>query len=211
MTMAPPAERNIKKIFIKSFIGIFAASCLLVALTFLVLKQGIHFNDLTIGKVSVSKCALIWNDKLELQIDTITISKEGKPKQATSDISFVKKTIDASQSFARFFSKLIINNLIIGEQSIAINLNQENDTSYALGLMTEYTDFQSRLTFEQDALVIDIVEAANQKYNSRVTGRVRLDAKDDNARGTITAFVNESFPVSIDIVADNEQLSFEGK
>jgi hypothetical protein len=96
------------------------------------MKHGLRLNDLTIGKINVSRSNLISNEKLELEIDTVTIIKEEKARQGTPDISLVKKTIEVSQNFARFFSRLNINNLGIGEKSLAINLKQENDTSYTL-------------------------------------------------------------------------------
>jgi hypothetical protein len=208
---ASPGKRNIKRIFIRGSIGFCAALVLLAALTGIILKHGISFNDLTIGKINVSHCTLVWNEKLELEVDTVTIIKEGTPRQATADLSFVKKAIVVSKNFARFFSRLNVNNLNIGEKSIAINLNQENAASYTLDLITEHTAFHSRLVFESDALVIEIIEAANKKYNTKATGLLRLDPKDDKAKGTISALINGSFPVSIEIIADSEQLSFEGK
>ncbi len=207
----PLAKRNIKRIFIKASIGFCALLVLAVTLTGIILKHGISFNDLTIGKINVSQCTLVWNKKLELEIDTITIIKEEKARQATPDISFVKKAIVVSHNFARFFSRLNVKNLNIGEKSIAINLNQENAASYTLDLISEYTAFHSRLVFESDSLVIEIIEAANKKYNTKATGLLRLDGKDDKAKGTISALINESFPVSIDIIADREQLSFAGR
>jgi hypothetical protein len=172
----PHAMRNIKKIFIKGLVGICVALGLFVALSGFILKQGISFNNLTVGNISISQCTLIWKDKLELQIDTLKIGKVARTKRVKSDISYKK-----------------------------------NDTSYDLSLITEYTNFQSHLTFERDALVIDIIEAANKRFNSRFTGRIRLDAREDNSKGTISALINENFPVTIDIVADSDQFSFEGR
>jgi len=206
-----PARRNIKRIIIKGSIGFCATLILLAVVLIIILKNGTSFNDLTIGRVIVSRCNVIWNEKIELEIDTITISEESKPRQTTADIRFIKKTINVSQIFARFFSKVNIRKFKIGERILAINLNQENAISYTLDLTTEYTNFHSRLVFESDALVIDIVESANTKYNTRATGLIRLDAKDEKAIGTIFVVINESFPVTIDIVSDSEKFRFEGK
>ncbi len=200
-----------KRIFIRVFVSVCDLMILITVLTCIVLKHGISFNDLTIGRVNVSHSALVWNEKLELQIDIIKIGKGDGTKQATPVLDVTKKAIFASQRFARFFSRLNIDNLLIGGKSLAVNLIQEDVKTYMLTLVGEHTDFRSRLTFYSDALVVDIIDAVNKRYNSKAKGQVRLDAENDNVSGTISALINGSFPVSIDVIADNEQISFEGK
>ena len=163
--MPPSDEKNIKKLLIKISAGICVTLILLAVVACIILKRGMSFSDLTIGKLNISHSTLVWNKKLELEIDAVTFIKKGSSKQTKPDIRIVKKSIDVAQTFTRFFSKLNINSFEIGEKSLTVNLHQEDDSLYTLGLITEDISFHSRLEFESDGLLINNIEVASKKYN----------------------------------------------
>jgi len=65
--------------------------------------------------------------------------------------------------------------------------------------------------FDTTDLVIDIVELTSNQYTSELTGQETLESKNDRASGALSVNINRNFPVSIDFVANNEQISFEGR
>ncbi len=153
-----PARRNIKRIIIKGSIGFCVLIGFSLAAVCFFLKQGIHVKDLTVGRISISDCTLIWKDKLELRVDTVRIAGASTTQSPAPDIKAIRKALYTSQRFGRFFSVLTASNLLIGGESIAVNLTQEDEREYTLTLTTELTDFESRLIFEADEFRADHIE-----------------------------------------------------
>jgi hypothetical protein len=206
-----PARRNIKRIIIKGSIGFFVLIGFSLAAAGFFLKQGIHIKDLTVGRISISDCTLIWKDKLELRVDTVLITGASTPQSSAPDIKAIRKALYTSQRFGRFFSVLAASNLSVGGESIAVNLTQEDEREYTLTLTTELTDFESRLIFEADEFRADLTYVYSRRFNSEARGQIRLEAGTDQFIGTISTIINGSFPVTVDFIADTEQISFEGK
>ena len=97
-----PVRRNIKRLFIKGSISF----CVLVGISLTAagffLKQGIHVKDLTVGRISISDCTLIWKDKLELRVDTVQITGASTPQSPVPDIKAVRKTSVTLPLFSSF-------------------------------------------------------------------------------------------------------------
>ncbi len=174
------------------------------------LKQGIRVNHLTIKNIELSGCDLIWNDKLELKIDSVSIPKSDRTSPSTTNISAFRKSLYASHKFARLFSFVAIADLSVGGQSIEVKLIQNNNREYILTLLTEHINFKSGLTLGKDSFVADIYRFDSRRFNSSATGQIRLEAENDQVKGELSALFNESFPVTVNFVSDEEQISFVG-
>ncbi len=205
-----PVRKNIRKIIIKSLIVLFVVIGVSLVAAGYFLKQGIHLTHFGLGPVTISNCSLVWKQKLELQIDSIEFSEVEKTSSSKTDLKTVKRSLYTAQKFARLFSFASIADLSVGGRNIAVKLTQITNREYLLSLQTEHIDFTSRLTFKTDSLVADIVEFDMQRFNSTATGQIRLEADSDQLTGTISALINEDFPVTVDFVGDGEQLSFAG-
>jgi len=140
------------------------------------LKRGIHLNSLTFGGIIVSDCTLVWGKKLELQIGEISIGRVEKKSSATSNTNFVRKSIDAGYYLARFFSNFSIGRVTAGGKHFSVDLNQEEEGpgTHVLALQSDDMSFRSLLSFSRDELNVDIIEAANSRYNSEFKGKLQL-------------------------------------
>lgn len=179
------------------------------------LKRGITLDRLMFGDIVISDCSLVWKTKLEFHISEITVSKAEKSRVETSentrsDVSFVRRGFKAGYYLSVFFSKLNIEKVTIGKKSFAIDLNQKNTKTYELFVTSD--DFVSRslLTFSKETLDIDILEVKSSNFNSELKGKVHFHGPNSRATGEISALINGNFPVSLDFIADNQQISFQG-
>lgn len=203
--------RNLKKIILKISVGIFIFFCLSIVIVGFYLKHGVHIKEISIGTINISNCYLIWNDKLELQIDSIQKVASSSPQSPKLDIETVYKALYTSQSFGRFFSLMTVSNLSLGGKSAEVKLVQETEREYSFTLTTEFTDFESRLIFGAEEFTAELIHVYNRQFNSEASGQVRIKAGSDQLAGTLSAVINANFPVTIDFIADKEQISFEGK
>ena len=58
---------------------------------------------------------------------------------------------------------------------------------------------------------VDIIEARNSRFNSDFKGKLQVDGHNHRITGTVTALINGNFPVSVDVIADNKELTFQGR
>lgn len=209
--MGTGSGKKRKRILVRILLSFFCLFCLIVLVSGVMLKRGIHLDQFTIGGVSISNFSLIWSDRLKVHIGTITIAKGRKTNPPPGGTSFVGKTVKAAQIYTWLFSESSIDNLVIGEQILTIKLSQGEDQTSMLDMVTKDVRFRSRLVFDEADLVIDIVEAESSQYNSELTGQMRFEVENDRVSGALSAIIKGSFPLALEFVADSEQISFEGR
>ena len=200
-----------KRLFPRVLITICIIVLISVSAAAYFLKRGIAVERFRVGPIVITDCSLIWKDKLELQVSEISASLVERPPEKTSDTNFVRRGIQGAHYLARFFSKFSIERLTVGQKHFAVDLHQQSSISHILALSSDDLIFRSLLTFNKDTLDVEIIDAVNSRFNSEFKGKLQLDGHNDRATGTITVLINGSFPLSVDLVADNKQLSFQGK
>ena len=99
----------------------------------------------------------------------------------------------------------------LGQNHFAVDLHQESSLSHLLTLNSDDLNFKSVLTFNKNTLDVDIIEARNSRFNSDFKGKLQVDGRNDRITGTVTALINGNFPVSVDITADDKELTFQGR
>jgi len=200
-----------KRVFVRILLIICVVLLLTISIAVYYLKRGVSIDSLSVGGIVVSEFSLIWNEKLELHISEIAATHVEKSPNKTSDTNFVRRGIQAAHYLARFFSRFSIERLTVGEKHFAVDLHQESLISHLLALTSDNLIFKSLLTFNKDTLDVDIIEAVTSRFNSEFKGELRIDGHSHRATGTITALINGSFPVTVDLVVDNKQLSLQGR
>jgi len=203
-----------KKSTILTYGVLFLFLCFLVtAITSVVLlKRGVRLESLTHGSIAFSGLSIIWRDKLELQIQEITVRDQELSSQPDlSDLGVIRKGLESAPLLVRFFAKVRIDTLIVGENRVKAELLQIDDSRYKLNLTTDDLIFQSHLTIYKDEIRVNIIEASSQKYNTYAQGVITLEGIVGRAVGTVSMLINESFPLLIEFTADNDKISFNGK
>ncbi len=197
------------------FVRILITICVIFLLTFSAaayfLKRGVSIDSLGVGGIVVSDISLIWKEKLELQVLEIAVQKVEKSSEATTNTNFVRRAIQRAYYLARLFSKFSIERLSLGQNHFTVDLEQESSLSHLLTLNSDDLNFKSVLTFNKNTLDVDIIEARNSRFNSDFKGKLQVDGHNDRITGTVTALINGNFPVSVDITADDKELTFQGR
>lgn len=209
--MSRSSGKSGKRILVRILITICVIFLLTVSVAAYFLKRGVYLDSLSVGGIVISDISLIWKEKLELQVAEIAVQKVEKSPEMTSNANFVRRGIEGAHYLARLFSRLSIERLNLGQNHFGVELHQESSLSHVLTLNSDDLVFRSLLTFNKDALDVDIIEARNSRLNSDFKGKLQLDGHNDRITGTLTALINGSFPVSVDVIADNKQLTFQGR
>ncbi len=209
--MSHPAGAGSKRILLRILIIICVVFLLSLSVAAYLLKRGIFIDNLDVGGIAVSDISLIWKEKLELQVAEISVLKVEKSEKKTSNLNYVRRGILGAHYLAKIFSRFSIGRLSIGQNYFGADLRQESERVHVLTLNSDDLIFKSLLTFNRETLDIDITEARVNSFNSDFNGKLLLDGNNDRITGTLTAKINGSFPLTIDVNVNDEQLTFEGK
>lgn len=202
---------NKRRIAIWFIVGIGVAFLITISAGGILLRRGVTFDQISIGKLVAYDCSLLWGNKLELDIETIVVDVKEQGATTVSDVDFVKRGVSVARNFVRFFAKFNIHTLKIGDKRLKITFVQEKKQTYSLNLTTQDSIFLSQLKSDSGHLILDIKKADSKRFNSQLTGQIRLEDGSDTAVGDISAVINDSFPVVLKFTVDSKQISFEGK
>ncbi len=197
---------------LRILISLFLFVCLVIFSSAVMLKKGIRFDSFTIGRTTLSDFSLQWQDRLKLQIDTVTVSEQQHEEKSPVDLSLIGKGINGVQRWGRLFSEISINVIKVGELTATIHFDQNADQNPCFFTLTSKDlTFRSNLAIDQNTLVITITEAISKQFNSRAFGQIRLNGEKEQITGSLTANLGGTLPVALDFTADQEQISFQGK
>ena len=175
------------------------------------LKRGITFHSFSIANVSVSDFSLQWREKLELVIGSLVMTKKNE-KETAGKIGFSGSTVRSLFQVGRIFSKVSIKELQVAALSGEIHFDQTaKEEPGFLNLHSDDFSFQSTLSFDNKVVLVDITEATAKQLNAKASGKLRFDPEKAIIKGNLTADIAASFPVSIEFIADQNQISFTGK
>ena len=196
-----------RRIWLRLLTGLLLFTCVSLVFAGLLLKRGVRCDGLEIGGAVVSDIFLRWQDKLELQIGGIFL--DGAPQMGfPKDFSLVDKVVSASVWGEKLFSRIIVREINIGDMTASIHL--DGKLSYVT-LLSEDLEVRSDITIEGDTFLIDITKAVSKRFNSHLSGQIRINGKNEQASGTLLASLAGVVPLALDFTADPRQISFHGK
>lgn len=177
----------------------------------IVLVRGVNIPQLSLGGLSISDCSLIWQDKLKLDVGTLVVGGDQKGEK-TGRKALRPATISKTVQFLSWFlGSINIEDLKVGTWQGAVKVRQNDDALYIVTVQSDDLELQANLTLKENTLSVDIQSCSSKKYRSTATGNVNIDLENVVATGNLFTVINESFPVDLEITADGEKLSFEGK
>lgn len=197
----------------RKVLSILLLSVCLVALALgIILKNGFALDSFSISRLAISEFSLIWQEKLVLEIGEIVILEQGSTDTSNLDFKKVRRGISLFRHLANLFSRVTVREIRVAGLVGTINLSDNRDKEASYFFITS-SDLEIRinLIFTQDSLTIDITKASSLRFNSEATGNLKFDVEKETLSGTISANISGSLPVSMDVVIDSNQLSFEGK
>ena len=207
------------KFLFRITVSLFLITCSAILGTGYILKKGISIDTFTVAQATVSNFSLQWQDRLTLDIDTITVNipvsiqqKNNPAKDFSKACRIFGKGIRAAHYIDGLFSRITVKAIRFGDVTAAIHFDLDTGQEPCF-IHVNSNDFalQSSLSIEQDNLIFDIAEVVAKQVNSSASGQIRLNVEKEQATGTLSALLAGALPVTLDFKADQNQLSFQGK
>ncbi|HID69449.1 MAG TPA: hypothetical protein EYP35_03070 [Desulfobacterales bacterium] len=196
-----------KNTWIRLLIGLLLVFCISLVSTGFILKRGIQVKSLQIGRTVISGVSLRWQDKLNLEINSISTGS-GPTGEFSKDFDLVDKIVRASFWGEKLFSRIILREIEIGDMTASVHLDRQ--LSYVT-LRSEDLNVRADLDIDGDAFLINVTKAVSNRFNSQLSGQIRINGKNKEADGSISANLGGVLPVALDFTADPEWVSFHGQ
>jgi hypothetical protein len=196
------------KIFIRVLAIIAISITIALAAGFFFLKRGISISELSISNTQISSTHLIWDDKLKLAIEKITIQAKEKKSSANLDATPVRDALHAAKIIEDWFTSIAIDQIIVG--SVTAEFKYHEDTGGLLNVNSPQAELQAKILTDAEFLLIDIEKLNSPQYKSHAEGKVRIDTANRQLTATFEGIIADTLPLQLEVKADREQLSFSG-
>lgn len=196
-----------RRIWLRLLTGLLLFTCVILIFAGLLLKRGVRCDGLEIGGAVVSDIFLRWQDKLDLQIGDISLDS-GQQMGFPQDFSLVDKVVSASVWGEKLFSRIVVRELKVGDMTASIHLDRK--LSY-ITLLSEDLEVRSDIAIDGDTFLIDITKAVSKRFNSHLSGQIRINGNNEQASGSVAVSLGGVLPLTLDFTADPRQISFHGK
>ncbi|MBW1637121.1 MAG: hypothetical protein JRJ68_12705, partial [Deltaproteobacteria bacterium] len=183
--------------------------CLTLFVSGLLLKRGIELDHFTSGPVTVSDFLLQWQEKLELQIGTITVEEQGG-SGFSKNFNLIDKGIRAAGFLSNFFSDFSVKTIRIRDFNGSVYLHEGEEPSF-FNIESDDLIVRSTLVLKKNSLVVHIDQLSSKRFKSEAEGEIHLGGGKNHVSGTLRANLAGVLPVLLDFTANGEQVSFSGK
>jgi hypothetical protein len=203
-----PVNRK-RKIWLNILISLLFVVCLVVISAGFLLKKGVRVDSFVVGQATVSNFFLQWQDKLVVEIDTVEINEQGEAGSFENSI-LITNGIGLAEFLSKFFSRVAVETVRIGDLTGALYLDTGRDSSFFTMASNDLV-FKSNLILKENGLIADVKEFSSKRFNFRAGGQVHLNGGEEQVTGSLSADLAGVLPVTLDFIADREQISFSGR
>lgn len=179
----------------------------------LVLKKGVYVEGFRMGPAALSHVSLQWQQKLNLQIESIVIDLSTNEQENVTlkqflDFDAVDKAVPIAHWLDRLFARISLTAIEAGD--IRGTFLYEKSLGH-ITLSSPIFAMRAGLRGEDGFLIADIEKLESEQYHSHASGEFRFDSKEKRGIGHFTANLSGSLPVLFELNVDSQQLSFQGK
>ncbi|MCF8057371.1 MAG: AsmA-like C-terminal domain-containing protein [Desulfocapsa sp.] len=206
--MSSSVTHSKKKIWSVIGLGLLLFVSIALVGTGVILKKGIRSEGFSIGPATFSGVVLQWRDKLDLEVDTLSLELPQSSGKFPGDLSFIDRGNKIAEKLDFLFQEISIQTITVGKMTGGVQLA---GGTAVVTLASKDFELRSRLQREQNILLIDIEEAVSKTYHSSASGQIRLYIKEKRIIGSLLAKLTESLPVAVDFTANRERISFQGR
>ncbi len=197
-----------KKLSIYLLSGLTLCFCVVALFLGIQLKRGITLEAFIVSGVHVSNVSLQWKKKLQLEVEQITVDSREGGEDFPKDFSLVDDGIRVAMLGSKIFSSITIGKILFEDMEASLYLNKHNSFFTLTGRDLE---IQSTMSIDQDTVLIDVTHAVSKKYDSHLSGTIRINGKTDKADGDFAVVLAGGIPLHLEFSADPRQMYFHGK
>ncbi len=206
------------KLFTRIIAIIVICLAIIASLGFFTLKRGINISELSLSDTRISNAHLIWNNKLDLSVENISVHKASKKPAGSkssednadgAQAAYVRDALHAVNLIKKWFTSIDIKQIDVG--AISANFQYRENENGKLVVSWPKGALQSQISTEGKFLLVDIEQASSTEYKSHANGLIRINTQEMKLSATFEGVLADTLPLHLEVKADTDQLSFSGQ
>ena len=181
---------------------------LTLSLLFILLQNGIYFEDISLPNLKIKTLYIKWNEKLHITIKEINIKKE-KKNDTKIDFNEINNIFKKLTLFDNWFEHIAIEKIKFND--ITASFSYSNGDRGFLIASSPYISLKSTLFFESHLFNIKITEFKDLKRNINLNGDVIFDSHALELTANLNININNDMKLNILATTTPEQLLYKIK
>ncbi len=168
-----------------------------------------YINDISLPNIKIKQLYIKWNEKIDVSIDEISISKKKSKKEKAIEYKNIEKYFKILSLSDDWFESITVEKIFFDNISASFKYKYgENGFVQASS-----KDFQlnSSLYFESELLIINIDELKDLKRKININGTVYFNANKLEANTNLYIDINKDLNLTLLANADTNKLTYKIK
>lgn len=174
-----------------------------------VLKRGIQFESFSVGATSVKEFALQWDDRLKLNIKSVSIDNTTPSNNTLAITDIIQKALPTSHLLLKVFSEITIDAIYTAGQTVSFQFKTTQE-KHLITLDSKEFTFHSSISISESSVLIDNAQFSSDKFDSKGSGKIGYNRSTEKFSGSMDATIASSIPITLDFSGDNRGLTFNG-
>ena len=175
-------------------------------MTFIILKNGLYINDISLPNLKIKQLYIKWNEKLDISIKESVIVKDNDQLDTKIDYKNIYKTINKLPYFYNFIERINLEKIIFNEISASFKYASKED-GY-INLTSPTLLLKSSFNFEDNLLNIKIKKFYDKKRDIDIDGNVVLDGKNHNTTASLGINIHNDIYAKLLIYTNKNKLYY---
>ncbi len=181
---------------------------LLLSVVFILLQNGIYIENINIPNLQIKKLYIKWNEKLDISLDELKITKKEETSNNTFDYKQIKKIFKELVLFDTWFENVVIQKIVFND--ISASFHYKYGESGFFNALSPNFSLKSLLYFESNLFNIEIIEFKDIQREIIVDGNIILNlyTKDIEIITALNVDINNDVKLKVFIDANKEKLLY---
>ena len=199
-----------RHILLRWLLGSLLVVAVLTVAAGIALYRGLELGPVSIGSIQIERAFLQLDRKLTLDVSGVRIPvRDDTEPAAKLDPANVQKMLRAVDYLQLLFSAIDIRDIEVGK--LSVNFRYREEGAGHLDASGPGMDISLGLDKDGDDLLVTIKHVRLQNQGLDLSGDVNIDTQRRELRAQLHAVIADTLPISLQLQADREQLSFQGR
>jgi len=196
---------SISKIYF-SIVSFFIFIILVLSVTYLLLSSGINLKNISFDSVRIDKLYIKWDEKLNIYIKDINISKKESKSSFDLKSTSIIKHINKIVYLSMFINSIEIKKITYGDATGSLHFTQKNGGSF--NAVSSDIDFNSSISTNNKYLNLHINKLENKKIGLKATADIVLNATKNMFFARSTVELKDDLSVDVNLKSNSKKLHY---
>lgn len=178
----------------------------MLSLLFILLQNGIYIKNISLPNIEIKKLYIKWNEKLNLGVEEIKITKDTKQNDKNLSVGGVSELLKSLLLFDNWFERFEVNRITLNDIDASF-LYIEGSNGHLKASSKEFL-LKSSLFYEANYLNAEITEFSHFKNRINIDGNLIFDGKKRELITNLNININDDIFLKTYALANTKKLFY---